>query len=149
MVMDWFIKSFEELSAKEIYEILKSRAEIFVMEQGIHYIDMDDVDYESYHVFGMEDNRIKAYLRAYRSNDNFVKIGRVLTLIHGIGLGTELMNYAIKKIPEKIKCDKIIMDAQKHAVPFYEKIGFVITSGEYLEAGIVHVNMELKVRNNR
>lgn len=149
MVMDWFIKSFEELSAKEIYEILKSRAEIFVMEQGIHSIDMDDVDYESYHVFGMEDNRIKAYLRAYRSDDNFVKIGRVLTLIHGIGLGTELMKYAIKKIPEKIKCDKIIMDAQKHAVPFYEKIGFVITSGEYLEAGIVHVNMELKVRNNR
>ncbi|MBO4854661.1 MAG: GNAT family N-acetyltransferase [Oscillospiraceae bacterium] len=138
-------KTFDELTARELYEILKSRAEIFIKEQGIHYVDPDDTDYRSLHIFGMEHDRVESYLRAYRTDEDSVKIGRVLTLSHGKGNGTILMQYAMRAIPEKMPCKRIILDVQKHAVPFYERLGFMITSGEYLEAGIVHVDMCLEL----
>ena len=86
--MTFIIKEFDELSAKELYEILKSRAEIFVKEQNITYVDEDDVDYRSLHVFGMEGDRVCAYLRAYQESSDWVRIGRVLTRMHGKGIGT-------------------------------------------------------------
>ena len=86
-----------------------------------------------------------AYLRAYSGGEGIVKVGRILTLEHGKGLGTELMKFAIKEIPQRLNCKKICMYAQKHAVSFYERFGFVVTSGEYLEAGVVHVDMCLPV----
>ncbi len=143
--MVWAAKTFDELNASEIYEILKSRAEIFIREQGIHYVDPDDTDYDCLHVFGMENGRVQAYLRAYRTDEKSVKIGRVLSLSHGKGFGTALMKYAIREIPKKMICERFIMDAQKHAVPFYERLGFTVTSEEYLEENVVHVDMCLEL----
>lgn len=141
--MNWTIKTFDELTGKEIYEILKSRAEIFVKEQKISYVDEDDVDYRSWHVFGMENGRVAAYLRAFKDGENTLKIGRVLTLVHGKGTGSQLMKYAISELKSKTNCKKFIMDAQSHAISFYKRLGFIITSEEYLEEGIPHVDMEL------
>lgn len=141
--MNWTIKTFDELTCKEIYEILKSRAEVFVKEQKISYVDEDDVDYRSWHVFRMENDKVCAYLRAFKDGDDTIKIGRVLTLIHGKGIGTQLMKYAISELKTKTGCRKIIMDAQSHAISFYQRPGFTITSEEYLEEGIPHVDMEL------
>lgn len=140
-------KEFNELTAAEMYEILKARTEIFIMEQNIRYQDCDDVDYDSLHCFIEENNKVVAYLRAFYKDDdkNTVKVGRVLTVKHGIGLGKELLKKSIPAIKDKMKCNKIYMDAQKHAVGFYEKAGFKIVSGEFLEEGIVHVAMELNI----
>ena len=141
--MNCTIKTFDELTTKELYEILKSRAEVFVKEQKISYVDEDDVDYKSWHIFAMENNRVCAYLRAFKDGENIIKIGRVLTLVHGKGTGTQLMKYAISELKSKTGCKKIIMDAQSHAISFYKQLGFSITSEEYLEEGIPHVDMEL------
>lgn len=145
--MDFTAKRFEELTTKELYEILKSRAEIFIMEQRIRYQDMDNLDYESLHCFFVEDHRVTAYLRAFYADSDIttVKIGRVLTLKHAKGIGRDLMQQSIKAVKENMNCTKIRMDAQKHAVGFYEKFGFQTVSDEFLEAGIVHVIMELKL----
>ena len=91
----------------------------------------------------MDNDRICAYLRAFKDGEDTIKIGRVLTLIHGKGTGTQLMKYAISELKAKIGCKKIIMDAQSHAISFYQRLGFTITSEEYLEEGIPHVDMEL------
>lgn len=149
--MKFQAKRFEELSTKELYEILKSRAEIFIMEQNIQYVDMDNIDYESLHCFLIEDNRVIGYLRAFYQDDekSIVKIGRVLTLQHGHGIGKELMQESIKAISEKMKCKKITMDAQKHAIGFYEKSGFQVMSDEFLEEGIVHVVMENEIKKSK
>lgn len=144
--MDLISRSFEELSTGELYEILKSRAEIFMIEQNIRCLDMDNVDYDSLHCFFTEDNRVIAYLRAFYEDEekHVVNIGRVLTLQHGMGIGRQLLEQSIKAIRQKMKCKKIRMNAQKHAVGFYEKFGFRVVSGEFLEEGVVHVVMELE-----
>ena len=138
--MEFFAKTFDELTTKELYEILKSRSQIFTIEQNIHCQDMDDIDYNSLHCYIMDDNKVVAYLRAFSQDDNkyIVRVGRVLTLVHGNGLGKSIV--AIK---EKLKCKKICIDAQKHAVGFYKKFGFRVSSDDFLEEGIVHQKMEL------
>lgn len=141
------VKKFQELTTTELYEILKARAEIFIMEQDINYQDMDDIDYKSLHCFFIEDKKVIAYLRAfYQENDgDIVRIGRVLTLQHGNGTGRDLLEQSLKVIKENMKCKKIVMDAQKYAVGFYEKFGFKTISDDFYEEGILHVVMELDV----
>ena len=145
--MELIVKNFKELNTTELYEILKARSEIFNMEQNIHYQDMDNTDYKSLHCFFMEGNKVIAYLRAYyeKNNSDTVRIGRVLTLEQGKGIGKELITKSLIAIKDKMKCKKIIMDAQKHATGFYEKFGFQITSDDFLEEGVVHVVMELEL----
>ena len=143
--MNLIAKYFNELTTTELYEILKARSEIFIMEQNILYQDMDDVDYESLHCFFVEDNKVVAYLRAFYNEDNVVKLGRVLTLKHGNGIGKDLLEQSLIAIKEKMKCKKICMDAQKYAVGFYEKFGFKVTSEDFLEEGVIHNHMELKI----
>ena len=98
--MEFFAKTFDELTTKELYEILKSRSQIFTIEQNIHCQDMDDIDYNSLHCYIMDDNKVVAYLRPFSQDDNkyIVRVGRVLTLVHGNGLGKELMQ-KYKEIP--------------------------------------------------
>ena len=135
-------KTFSELTAAEVYEILKARSKVFQFEQNIHYLDEDDVDYNCLHCFFEESGKVTAYLRAY-IEDEQIKLGRVLTITHGKGLGKRLMGLAVKSVREYFGKRTIIIDAQKHAEEFYKKLGFVTTSGEFLEEGIVHVKMEL------
>lgn len=142
--MEFLSKWFSELSATEVYEIAKSRAEVFLLEQRIICQDLDNVDYESLHCFYTDGKRITAYLRAFYSNekDKVVTVGRVLTLEHKKGLGRELMKESIEEIKKKFVCKKISVHAQKQAIGFYEKMGFVTVSDEFLEEGVVHVTME-------
>ena len=144
--MEFIVKEFKELTTTELYEILKARADIFIIEQQINYQDMDDIDYQSIHFFFQEKNKVIAYLRAFYIDDErkIVKVGRVLTLNHGNGLGSKLLRESIPIIQDKMKCEKIYIHAQKHAIKFYEQFGFVTTSDEFLEEGVVHVSMELK-----
>lgn len=144
--MEFISKSFSELTQAELYEILRSRAEIFVAEQKICYCDMDGVDYDALHCFFWEDGRVTAYMRAfYLDRDaSLVKLGRVLTLEHGRGLGARLMEKGLEAVKKKMAPAKVCISAQKHAVGFYEKFGFESVSGEFLEEGIIHIDMVLK-----
>ena len=140
-------KFFNELTAKEVYEIIKSRIEIFVLEQNIICQDLDDVDYDCLHCFFEEDGRVIACLRAFYTDESCetVKIGRVLTLHHGNGLGRKLMQDSLDAIKEKLPCKKLSINAQKYASGFYEKFGFKVTSDDFLEEGVVHVAMECEI----
>lgn len=144
--MKFIAKRFDELTTKELYEILKSRAEIFVVEQNINYNDMDNVDYKSVHCFLEDNGDILAYLRAFLKEENVIKVGRVLTINHGNGLGRKLLENSIIEISNIFNCKKLCIDAQKHAVGFYEKFGFKAVSDEFLEEGIIHISMELELK---
>ena len=141
------VKKFFELSSEEVYEILRARAQIFIVEQGMNCLDPDGDDYNALHMFFKEDGRVTAYLRVVQDNgdESAVKIGRVLTLTHGIGLGRELIESAISELKKCFSAKKVILHSQKTAVGFYKKLGFIPTSEEFLEEGIVHISMELKI----
>lgn len=116
-----------------------------MLEQNIICQDMDDKDRDSIHCFFANGNRVVAYLRAFYSGKDTVTIGRVLTLVHGQGLGSELMRKGIDEIKKRFTVNKICVHSQKQAENFYKKIGFNTVSGEYLEEGVVHINMEMQI----
>jgi len=136
------VKTFFELTLDELYEILKSRAEVFLLEQNIVCQDLDDIDRDSIHCFFTNENRVVAYLRAFPIGENSVTVGRVLTLEHRKGLGSQLMQKSLEEIKKRFGSKKILVHAQKQAMKFYEKMGFAVVSDEYLEEGIVHLTME-------
>lgn len=144
--MNLNVKYFEELTTKELYEILKSRAEIFVVEQDCIYQDLDGIDYRSLHVFYEEDGSVIAYLRAYEKEDEpeVVQVGRVLTLEHGKGLGAKILKEGIEIIQKKMRPQSIYIEAQCYAIGFYEREGFQVCSESFLEDGIPHVQMRLE-----
>lgn len=135
-------KLFSELSAAEIYEILKARSKVFQFEQNIRYLDEDDVDYNSLHCFFEENGQVTAYLRAYLDGDS-IKLGRVLAITRGKGLGKRLTKLGIEAARRRFGSRTVMIDAQKHAEGFYKKLGFTAVSEEFLEEGIVHIKMEL------
>lgn len=143
--MDFIAKRFDELTTVELYEILKSRAEIFLLEQRIVCQDLDDVDYKSLHCFLFDKGRVAAYLRAFPNDEkkDEATVGRVLSLQHKKGLGTELVNRSINEIRSHFSCEKIMVHAQTHAIGFYERFGFKVVSEEFMEEGVPHVTMEL------
>ena len=142
--MEFFAKKFSQLTTCELYEILKSRAQIFLLEQNIICQDLDDVDYESLHCFYWEEDRVVAYLRAYLTEENTVKIGRVLSLRHKKGKGSALWREALVAIRQRWQDKEITVHAQVQAQGFYEKQGFVPTSPVFDEEGIPHIAMRLK-----
>ena len=141
--MDFKAKFFDELTTRELYGIVQARTEIFLLEQRIICQDFDGVDLDALHCFLEKDGRVMAYLRAYRVEGGDVKIGRVLSITHGIGLGTRLMREAVGAIREKMGDGRIVLNAQAHAEGFYRRLGFQTASPAFLEEGIPHVKMVL------
>ena len=141
--MEIVVKKFEELSVEELYEILRLRAEVFVVEQNCAYQDLDKIDKEAYHVYLQEEGKIVAYLRVIDKDKRLdeVSIGRVISLKRRQGLGTALMKAGIEVAKEKFGAKVIKIGAQLYAKPFYEGCGFRQVSGEYLEDGIPHIYM--------
>ena len=74
-------KSFDELTAHEIYGILNLRLEVFLDEQQIIYVDTDYVDQKCIHYFIEEDGKVVSYLRLIPKGYKYIEysIGRVVT----------------------------------------------------------------------
>ena len=145
--MDFTVKHFNELTTAELYEILKTRAEIFVVEQECVYQDLDDKDQDAFHVFCRNENgRVTGCLRVFPKDPymepGVVQIGRVATLEHGKGLGGQLLHEGVRVAAEKLKAGKIYLEAQEYATGYYAKEGFKVVSEPFLEDGIPHVKME-------
>lgn len=145
--MEINIKKFEELTLDELYEILKIRVNVFVVEQNCPYRELDDVDKDAYHIYIKDEEGIQAYLRVFKKDE--VSIGRVLSLKRRQGLGTLVLKEGIKVAKEKLGANKIVIEAQVYAKELYEKIGFVQKSEEFLEDGIPHIKMELEIKSHR
>lgn len=141
--MNLFVKRFEQLSVTELYELLQARLAVFVVEQQCVYQDLDDKDRHAYHVFLKDDTGIQAYVRVVDKGVSFeeVSIGRVLTMKRGYGLGSRILSEGIRVAKDNLGADRIQIGAQSYAKAFYEKLGFVQASDEYLEDGIPHILM--------
>ena len=144
--MELVVKRFEELSVGELYDILKIRVEVFVVEQQCIYQELDEKDKQSYHVFYKENGKIQAYLRVIDKGVSFdeVSIGRVISVKRRCGIGSKLLTQGIKVAKERMNATSIRIEAQTYARKLYEKQGFIQVSEEFLEDGIPHIEMLLK-----
>ena len=136
-------KRYGELTLDELYGILRLRAEVFVVEQDCPYQDLDGNDSCAVHLFAVEDGEVVACLRVFRKDDGNATIGRVVTSqkVRGTGLGLALMEEGIRISEAEHGRVPIGIHAQTYAVGFYEKCGFRVSSGQFLEDGIPHNEM--------
>jgi len=142
--MELMIKSFDQLTTTELYEILKVRTAVFVVEQNCPYQDIDGADLDALHVFLQDKTGIKAYLRVFSEDARTAHIGRVLTTQRGSGHGGEILKAGICAAREQLRKDAIYLEAQTYAKGFYEREGFRVIGDEFLEDGIPHVPMLLE-----
>jgi len=140
---------YQDLGQERLYEILKLRLEVFVVEQKCAYQDLDNKDEKALHLVGEENNKIIAYTRIFRKGDFFKNssIGRVLVKkeYRNRDYGRIIMRRSIEKLKEDPKEEKIELSAQKYLLKFYSELGFEKKGEEYLEDNIPHVKMILKI----
>jgi len=146
MGLQWKIKSFEDLSSHELYDILKLRSQIFVVEQNCVYLDPDGKDKLALHLFGTFEGNIVAYSRLFKAGISFdnASIGRVVVDANyrDRKWGHDLMREAIAGIKSHFGESKITIGAQLYLKKFYESHGFIQTSEMYLEDDIPHIEMK-------
>jgi len=144
----WQLKTFQELTVFQLYEILKLRSEIFVVEQNCVYQDIDNKDFKAYHFFLEKNNQIIAYTRLFKPGDYYKEaaIGRVVVKKNKrkTGLGHELIKKSIQQTEKIAGKTPIKIGAQVYLKRFYEYHGFCKISEEYLEDGIPHIYMLYK-----
>jgi ElaA protein len=144
--MNSVIKKFSELSTEEIYNILKLRSEVFVVEQNCVYQDIDEKDQKATHLFIEKNNEIIAYTRIFKKGDYYEEnpsIGRVVVSKkeRGKNFGKEIMLNSIEFIKKELKGRKIELSAQKYLDKFYKDLDFYSEGEDYLEDGIPHQRM--------
>jgi len=152
----WQAKQFNQLSLDQLYDLLKLRIDVFVVEQTCYYPDLDsnknqlDRDKETLHVLGYQDDTLVAYLRILalgQSYDDYISIGRVAIAeqARGSGLGHELMTEALNLCQQYFPKQDIKISAQEHLLSYYQNHGFEQVSKMYLEDDIPHIAMVKKV----
>src|SRR5258708_5844092 len=144
-MIQWQLKSFDNLSPGELYSILRLRQEVFIVEQNCPYLDADGKDQKSLHLMGFIEGNLAAYARIVPPHISYreVSIGRVVTSPshRKKEYGKLLMNEAIAEIEKKYGKVDIRIGAQQYLRRFYEGFGFIQVGAPYLEDGIPHIYM--------
>ena len=146
--MNFTLKTFDQLTNTELYNILKERTNVFVVEQNCPYPEVDGKDVQSYHLYKEEDGEIIAYLRILPPGVSYAElsIGRVLVKkeYRGQRLAHELMMRALQFIEDELNETTVKIQAQDYLRKFYGSFGFKAISEVYLDDGIPHVDMLLQ-----
>lgn len=135
------VAGFAELDPHTLYDLLRLRVDVFVVEQACAYPELDGRDTEpgTRHLWLADGGAPTAYLRVLSEPDGVARIGRVVVTpaARGAGAAGRLMTAALTEIGPR----ETVLDAQAHLVAFYERHGFTATGPEFLEDGIPHVPM--------
>lgn len=147
----WIIKSFRALDTEEIYDLLKLRVDVFVVEQNCAYHEIDGIDKhpETLHLIGKDpEGETVSYLRIIPPKLLFkeVAIGRVVVAKknRGAGICGTMIRMALDRINHIWPDEDIRIGAQTYLKEFYESHGFCAISDSYLEDGIPHTDMVRK-----
>ncbi len=144
--MELRVKRFHELTVNELYDILRLRVSVFVVEQQCAYMETDDLDQAAVHVWLEDENGIEAYLRILEKGveSEHCAIGRVIAAKRRCGYGSRILKEGIRLARELFGETAVYLEAQSYARGFYERQGFRQISGEFLSDGIPHVKMLLE-----
>ncbi len=150
--MQWKLVHFNQLSLDELYEVLKLRVDVFVVEQNCPYPELDNKDRlaETLHLLGInQQGELIAYTRILAAGVSYpqASIGRVIIAEQGRGKGIAhaLMQRSIDVVNTQWPETSIQIGAQQHLSDFYQQQGFTVNSEMYLEDGIPHIDMLLNL----
>lgn len=145
--MTWHLTEFASLTLTELYNLMRLRQEVFVVEQSCVYLDADGYDDKARHLLGRaDDGELIACLRLFAPGVKYpheASIGRVCTAlsVRGTGVGRALMTHGIEEAERLWPGSSIRISAQHYLLRFYESLGFVAEGELYDEDGIPHVEM--------
>ena len=151
MAIEWTCMHHRELDIHQLYEILRLRSEVFVVEQQCPYQDVDgqDLHADTCHLLGRDNGQLVAYLRLLdpSTQGGDVVIGRVITAAsaRGTGLGHALLTHALEQAAQRWPQVPIQLSAQAHLQGYYGRYGFIAQGQEYLEDDIPHIAMRREV----
>ena len=142
----WVTKIFAELTVNELYDLLKLRSEVFVVEQKCIFLDIDNNDQKAFHTIGYIGDEVVATTRLFDKNimyDGYQSIGRVVgsPRHRGLGIGKALMQYSIQECERLFGKGPIKIGAQLYLKKFYGEQGFEQSGDVYLEDEIDHIPM--------
>ncbi len=144
--MTWRFAPFADLTPREVHDLYRLRADVFVVEQNCVFQDVDGADPDSFHLLGYSGPELVAYARLVPAGLKFDEpsIGRVTTSqsIRGTGMGRVLMAEAMRRAGELWPGQPIRIGAQAHLEGFYNEFGFAKSSEPYDEDGILHIEMQ-------
>lgn len=149
LMINWSLLAFEQLSTTQLYDLLKVRTDVFVVEQNCPYPELDNKDrlVGVHHLLGFEGDELVAYARLLPPGVSYseVSIGRVLVAenARGKGYGRLLIAEALKQCEVLWPGQSIQIGAQVYLEKVYSQFGFKRNSDDYLEDGIPHVDMIL------
>lgn len=139
------VKTFNQLTTNELYDLLQLRSEVFVVEQDCVYQDIDGKDQKALHVLGVKNDKVVAYARVFGPGDYFEEaaIGRVVVKQNErkFKYGYDIMKISIEAVDFYFKVTTIKVSAQTYLKSFYNRLGFKQIGEEYLEDGIPHIAM--------
>ena len=140
-------KTFQELTVDELYELLRVRSEVFVVEQNCVYQDLDKDDQKSVHLWLTIADKVVALARVCPAGTHMqeISIGRVITTERGKGFGRQIMLHAIDAAKGYFDAQQIDIEAQEYAKGFYEGVGFLQSSDTFMLDGIPHIKMTLRL----
>jgi ElaA protein len=143
--LEWNLKKFRDLDVEELYQLLRLRSEVFVVEQRSIFLDLDNKDQHCWHLLGSLNGKLLAYSRLVPAGRSYLypAIGRIVVSpdARGENLGRELMKVSIGKSEELFGKGTIRIGAQQYLKDFYNAFGFEQTSPSYNEDGIEHIEM--------
>jgi ElaA protein len=134
---------FEALTAGGLYELLRFRQNIFVVEQKSPYPDLDGLDQSAWHLLLRAEGERAGYLRLIPQP---LRIGRVAVAapLRRYGIGRRLMQEALLFCSQHYPGLPVVLTAQAYLVPFYQSFGFEPTGEPFDDYGLTHVDMALR-----
>ncbi|WP_203642212.1 GNAT family N-acetyltransferase [Levilactobacillus andaensis] len=145
-MLEWRVKSMDELTPNEFYDIAFERIRTFVIAQERIYQEIDETDKVARHILGYQDGRLVAYARVFTERDH-VTFGRVLTIPErrGQGLGRQLVMQIEAEIHANFAGMPISIEAQIDKQQFYEKFGYEAAGDVFLFHSTPHIQMNKAV----
>jgi len=148
-MIEWQWLDFESIPRRDLYEVLRQRQEVFVLEQTCLYPDLDGHDEAARHLMAWQTiagkRQLVAYLRCLAPGAKYTEmsLGRILTpaIARGTGIGRQLVAEGIRRAERQHPGHRIRIGAQQRLEKFYQGFGFATISAPYDEDGILHIDM--------
>lgn len=145
MNLVWHFKTFDELSPRELYNILQLRTEVFIVEQNCIYNECDGKDFQCTQLWCTLDDKIVGSCRIVPPGVSYAEpsFGRIASHpdYRNLKLGHKMMEMILEIIRNHYDTEAVRISAQVYLGKFYEKYGFKQVSEEYLEDLLPHMEM--------